>query len=334
MNQSTTSNDNNPTAQSLFQHSSCSHWGLAVLAWEIEDKRGYQFEDGKLRVFKNSHYGLLKQVDRPLDEAAALLNELNRQLGRHQASKRRGSTYEPIPLAKQVEFFAGLYPKGFQGAKWAKRHRGMDAKRPLKRHRIHGIAKAKELLTASRLEAKLESGEALAVVAELAELMASTDMVTKVQARGLESVDEADAVHLVRALADLLWGEGVVSRRFSVWVSAIKRATGKPANWAVATAIPALFSPHEHVCVKPSTFARQAAWMAPNLVIERQPSGRVYDRVRDMVVIIREKLEEHGLRPSDRLDIYDFIQITLRPKAVAAMADVDDETTTSETAAA
>ena len=35
----------------LYRHSKRKQWGFAVLAWEKEGKRGYQFEDGELRVW-------------------------------------------------------------------------------------------------------------------------------------------------------------------------------------------------------------------------------------------------------------------------------------------
>ncbi len=303
---------------SLFLHTACPHWGVGLLVWERESKRAFQFEDGKLRVFKEGYYELLKPVDRPLDESASLLAELVKQHKGRPVTKSKAPSYVGIPLPKQIEYFLSRYPKGFQGAKWAKQHRGLDAKRILKRHRNADIANAKRVLAAPRLATMLQSGQALSVIGELVELLDGTDMITKAQARGLERMNEADAVRVVSALSDLLWGEG--DRRFGVWLSALRRAIGKEPSWALATVLPAMVRPNENVCVKLSTFARQAAWMAPNLTLERQPSERSYGRLLEMMDSVREKLFAAGLRPRDMTDLYDFIAITLKPKAVNEMA--------------
>src|SRR5688572_12808538 len=48
--------------QSLFQHASRPEWGGALIAWERDGKRGYQFEDGQLRIFTTGHYYLLEPI--------------------------------------------------------------------------------------------------------------------------------------------------------------------------------------------------------------------------------------------------------------------------------
>ena len=48
--------------QTLYQHQARPQWGLAILAWEGRDKRRYQFQDGKLRTFKQGYYEKLTPV--------------------------------------------------------------------------------------------------------------------------------------------------------------------------------------------------------------------------------------------------------------------------------
>ena len=49
-----TSGDNSSSMssepQALYQHIKRKDWGLAIMAWQRDDRRAYQFEDGKLRT--------------------------------------------------------------------------------------------------------------------------------------------------------------------------------------------------------------------------------------------------------------------------------------------
>lgn len=326
----------------LFQHAVKPEWGVALMAWERDGKRGYQFEDGKLRVIKNGYYHFLREIDRPADETERALADLNLKLGRRRASRRLSTDRMMIPLTEQISYFRDLFPKGFRGVKFAKKHRGIDAKKRLKRHRNPSIADATRLADREALAARVAGGEALAIVGEIAELLDATDMVTKSQLKGIHRISAPLAEQLVLALIDLVWGDSALDKRFNRWVGALKRAFGKKARWQLATAIPALMKPSEHVCVKRTTFVKQAAWMAPSLQIPTAPSGRVYVRLVEMAKLMATKLFElDGLKVRDNIDLYDFINATLRPKAVkeieASMKSADSssvETDDAETAAA
>lgn len=338
MQQSTAPNDQAST-DVLFTHAVKPEWGLALLAWERDGKRGYQFEDGKLRVIKDGYYHFLHEIDRPRDETERAVRELNLKLGRRRATRRLGAERMTIPLAEQIAYFRRLFPDGFRGLGWAKKHRGIDAKKRLKRHRNPSLAEAAALADRARLEARLEAGEAPAIVAEIARLLDDTDMVTRSQLKGVDRITAPLAEQLVRALIDLVWDEGALDKRFNRWVGALKRAFGKKPRWQLATAIAALIAPREHVCVKRTTFVKQSAWMAPNLTIPTAPSGRVYVRLLEMTRLLATKLEEiDQLAPRDHVDVYDFIQVTLRPKAIkaieAAMKAGDSADETAEAAAA
>ena len=65
----------------LYAHTKGQKWGLAILAWERGPCRGYQFEDGVLRIFKEGFYEMLEEVDAPADKAARVIAELRRKLG-------------------------------------------------------------------------------------------------------------------------------------------------------------------------------------------------------------------------------------------------------------
>jgi len=318
--QPTTTTTTQPTSDVLFQHTSRPEWGLAILAWELDDKRGYQFEDGQLRVFKSDYFKLLEPVDRPIDESVRVLAELGRALGRERATKRLGATHAPIALADQVQYFSSLFPDGFEGAQWAKKHRGGDARSALKRHRDPVIQRASELFSSERLAAHVASGQADVIVGDMLRVIESTDLVSKSHAAGMERLDGAAAADVVGALAALMSDSTDVTTTFDAWVAALTRGLRRKPSWALATAFPALAQPDRFTAVKRTTFACAAAWLAPNLSIGERPTGRVYHRLLDMIETLTNKLVEAGLRPRDRMDVYDFVQVTLCPKAIKDIA--------------
>lgn len=75
---------------------------MAILAFERPTKRGYQFEDGKLRLFKEGFYHLMKPVDRPADETMELVAQLDGKLAR--AKARRNA--DPLPIKPPAGVFS------------------------------------------------------------------------------------------------------------------------------------------------------------------------------------------------------------------------------------
>jgi hypothetical protein len=313
------SSESQSTDNNLYEHTACPQWGLAILAWERDDKRAFQFEDGKLRVFKADYFKLLKPVDRPMDEVAEIYTELSKKLGRKEAAKRLSQDKAPIPLDKQIEFFKAQFPDGLSGDAWTKKMRHRESGKALKRHRDPVIKMAAELLAIDAIKAKHEAGENTAVVEDMVKVLDATDLVSKAQTKPLRDISDARANQVVAAFIDLMSGDNPLVRRFEAWATVLQRVAGKKPSWALCTTLPALLAPSEHTCVKSSTMAQQAAWLAPSLTIGSQPSGRVYARVREMVSSLHSTLTEAGLGPRDYLDTYDFIDLTLKPTAVKKM---------------
>lgn len=312
--------DDSAEQERLYRHTSKPQWGLALLAWERDGKRAYQFEDGKLRVFKEGYFQLLEPVDRPADETEVAIRELNTKLGRKRAAKRNGRTEPAIPLSKQIDLFVHLYADGFEGDDWVSDKRGVDVENALKRHREPVMKRARELFTKERLLAAAEDN-ALSLIEDIAEIIESTDLVTKAQTRGLSRATEPLARRVAAALHEVLYGEGEMTLRFERYVGSLGRAIGKKASWQLATLIPALVDPATHICVKPSAMKTQAVWMAPSLVIGKTPSGAIYTRILEMVAVLVEKLTAAGHKPRDLMDVYDFMWTTLRPKAQSMIAE-------------
>jgi hypothetical protein len=312
----TTTTPSDERKQVLYKHRDRPRWGLAVLAWDHIDKRGYQFEDGKLRVFKRGYYQLLEEVDPPMDKTRRVLEQLNRALGRHEARKASPRTAEaPITLASQIEYFKELYPDGFRDAAWKEKMRGVGVKRALKRNRDPAIESARARLAGDALDRLLASDLHDEVVETLITVLDKTSLVSAAKLKLIREAPYHRRQAIALALRDLLQGDTSIKHRLESFV----RSIGDP-SWELATAPLALCCPEQHVCVTPSVFKLQAQWMAPRLEHPRAPDGETYTRYLEMALAVRRQLESAGLRPQDLLDVHDFVCLTLRPAARKAMA--------------
>jgi len=294
--------------ETLYRHKKRTQWGLAILAWEHEGKRGYQFEDGTLRVFKLGYYHLMLEVDQPADVTQRVLARLNRTLGRQEAGKKRNID-RLISFDDQLAIFRVQYPEGFGGKKWQGKMRGVDAAQTLKRHREPAIRAARELLDDQNLRRMIEAGQLDGIIQGLVKLLRQTNLVRPNQLGPLE-IPPHRQERFALALHDLLHGGGPFRDRFARWVNAIG-----PCSWELATAPAGLYSPDDHVCVQPGSFRDQAVWMAPRLEHSKEPNAETYLRYQAMAGAVRAQLEEEGLHPADLLDVHDFIWTTLRPAA-------------------
>lgn len=306
----------------LFQHSRREQWGLALLAWEGPDTRRYQFQDGHLRTFKKGFYHLFVEVDRPLEETWEAVSELTQKLDLTRARRDRLAEVEAkgqrkmLTLDDQLAIFAKLFPEGFEGYQWRAKVRGTAAARRLKAHRQPAIDGAREKLSLEALDALIEAGDFQGVIDIAYEVGRGTDLVRPKQDLSLLRELEPEQVEAAaRALRGLLWDEGPYRDRMKAWIGALSRGKELP-TWQLVTVFPALVHPKEHVCVRPSVFRAQAAWMAPRLKYSAEPSAAHYARYRAMAKLVRKTVREKGdLRMADMLDAYEFMWRTLRPSA-------------------
>ncbi len=300
----------------LYRHSKARDWGLAILAWERGPRRAYQFEDGKLRVFKKGYYEMLEEVDAPADRASKVVAELERKLGNAPAERTGHRTPRPeITLDEQIRVFAIQQPDGFGGDTWMKKRRGVEAKRQLKRHRVPAIADARERLSEAAIDAALAEDRAGDIHAAAIEVLDASDVVNARQLEPLRSLMPARHLAFATALRELLWGDGNYDLRFERFVATLALTAKRGPSWQLATALPALVHPDQHVCVRPSTFKKQALYMAPRLTYAATPNAPLYARYADMARGVSERLTDAGLEPTDLWDIYDFMVDTLKPSA-------------------
>lgn len=308
--------------QPLFRHSKRPQWGLAILAWETPTRRHFQFQDGRLRTFKRGFEHLFEQVDKPLDVAIPVVSELesrvDRTLTRRNPRRKRLQFKEPeATFADQVVYFRDNFPEGFQDEAYVRKVREpAEGRKPRKRHRQPAIDRAQKELSKHRLDELIETGEYSKVHEAAVNLMKSTSLVTPKARKPLETLPESAHEDFAFALRALLHGEGPIFDRFARFVASLTHENSRPPRWGLCTSILALADPTEHVPVKPSTFRQQALFMAPRLRYEKQPTAGLYERYRKMVLAVKGRLEDEGLQPRDLLDVYEFIWITLRPKAL------------------
>jgi hypothetical protein len=311
----TQSTEPTETRQALYVHRKRPRWGFALLAFDHDDKRGYQFEDGKLRLFKRGFYRMLQEVDPPIDKRRPVLEHLNRALGRREARMASGGELL-IPLSEQVALFKEQHPGGFAGEAWTKTMRGVGAKRTLKRHRDSAVKLARKRLSAGALTRLIEAARYDEVLEALSAVLEQTSLVTAAKLKPLREAPAYRRRQIAEALHELLHGEGALEQRFERFVASLGAS-----SWELATIPLALVYPESHVCIRPSVFKQQAIWMAPRLQHARQPDARCYGRYLEMARAVSAALEGAGIKPQDLLDVHDFIYATLRPAARKLLAE-------------
>jgi hypothetical protein len=310
---------------SLFRHHARPDWGLAILFWERDDKRCFQFADGQQRIFQRLFYHLLEPVEDDGPGAADTLRQLR------EASNRASGLETPAPepaLTAMVTLFRELHPAGFRAAPWTAAHRHPGEHARLRRHRQPALGEAAMLAEcAVRL---VGQGQPAAAIGELVRVLEGTDLVSTGQLRALAKATGPQLGELAEALAGLFVTSGahkVVLQRF---IAALTRILGRPPSWQLSTAPSALFAPQDQFCVAPATARRLAVRLGAKVEVPQNPHSGVYEQVRAMAVQVRGALVEADLFPHDLLDVYDLLGIVLAPKLAPRL---DASHTTSKQAA-
>lgn len=306
--------DNQDLDPRLFRHSKRPEWGVAILAWERENTRAYQFEDGKLRKIRKGYYKLLEPVD-DLDERA---DQIRRNLRRivNAGDDADTKVVEAVcPFSAQVALFTQLYPGGFEDPEWIDDHRRPDGS-PLKRHRSPISTEAQEALSQTRCEEAIASDGHQELADIIADILARTDLVPVSHAKALKGLDPDEKERYVGAVVELLHGEDDYQRRFKSYIGTLEALFDERPNWRIATVLPGLVHPQSHVVVRRSAFLRQAGSIAPTARYSRRATGRSYHNFLRVATETRKRLASAGHEARDLLDIYDFIWTTLRSAAL------------------
>jgi hypothetical protein len=268
---------NESRSPSLFTHKNRKDWGVGVLAWEANGKRGYLFDNGEERTMASGFFELMRRVEHPSAEENATCGRLQRILAARanaHASARLGATF-----ADHVEKFRETYPDGLQDAKWLIEVRGEGAGRRAPRHRDAMVREAKEQLSSAALDALISSQKHEQVWNLVTGVLGRTDLVPATQLRTPKSVTPEQHRGLALAARDLLYGKTPFEQRFEHYLGALAGFFGEPARWEIATALSALVHPKEHVCVHPAIFRQHLKATGSRGTIAARPSSAAYARL-------------------------------------------------------
>lgn len=307
----------------IYRHDKRSDWGAALLTWERDDKRGYLFEDGVHRVIAEPYFHLMRLA--PVEQAD-LSKVFRQQISRMSTSMAagvldpsRGAT-TMFSLDEQAQLLLGLFPEGFAGARWRARHRGVGAKKALKRHRDPCIRGMQEILSPSRLASVVADGSLTKLWTDIVKQLEATDLAPPLEVKVLgQRVDRAERVLAVALLALLdpePCTEDEFRTRFSNYVAALGQWLGRTPSWQLATSLLALHSPTQHVCVHSASLGRQRTWMGDSPIRARKPNAIDYRKALTTAERVERELKQLGQEPADLLDVYDFIRTATTPSAM------------------
>jgi len=308
----------------IVRHSRRPAWGLALMLWEREGKRGYTFEDGAERTFKLEYCGLFARSAAPADVAAKL------RLAVESAVQKTATLTGVAPkkrvdvptLGEQVAVFHHQFADGMAGAAWQKSHRGAAGGRRLKRHRNAAVTEAQTLMARAELDELLAAGRYEVVLDRAHSVLTKSDLVTKSQLRPLDSARRSAALAI--ALRNYLYEADADGAHFDEFLRLLGRSSEGRISWPLMTALRALVNPDTDVCVKPSVFMAQARLVSPSLSNKSRPTGTMYNRWVAMAQDLRAQLAGSGVECADLLDVYDFVWLTLRPAARVLLLEVRD----------
>lgn len=301
----------------LFGHTNRPEWGLAMIVWEREDKRGYLFEDGTLRVLAEPFYRFMQPVDAETPAAGSVLTRLMTRVSSGSVRSARAPSRQ-FSLSEQLQLFLQQYPDGFTGT-WRDQRRGTAAKRPLKRHRDPAIQRAQQRLSRAFLKECSKRGDFATAWNGVVEVLSQTDLVPSSQVNRLkQSTKRADEASL-QALEAVLYGDEDLAGRFEAYVACASRLMRQAAPWELTTAILALVHPKDYVCVHSRGFRTQARWSMPELDGGPRVTAAAYAAFSREAQLVCQHLEQSGLTPEDYLDVHDFIEMTTSPSAQSRM---------------
>lgn len=298
------------SALRLFRHTKRPNWGVAALVWERNGKRGYQFSDGKLRVFKEGYYTLFESavVEQGGEAARAMIRLTNQR----RSEGTNDTTNQLSTLRDQIELFRREYPTGFVGTTWTKKYRGTGARRRLKRHRDPALAEAAQL-GQNELRTLIAAEQWGLVLDVVVALLSGTNLVPAGQLRKLRALSPSR--ELVFAISRWLHGEHADEREANKRFDRLVRELGDAGTWEIVTALGGLVHPKAHTCVRLSVYSTQGKMLMSGLRVQRRPRGKDYHRLLEVARTVQAELEGQGFAPRDLLDVYDFVWETLRPAA-------------------
>jgi hypothetical protein len=311
--------DHPDRTEPLVRHSRRPRWGRALPLWERDDKRGYLFEDGSMRVFGVRFCSLLRPEKVPNPTLRLKLRADAIAAGHLGDGRRATGDDELAPtIDDQITVFSALYPDAFDGDAWQQRYRARASGRRIKRLRDAAIMDAATRLSKAALSRPLQRHEAGVVARAVVDVLRTTDLVSPAQLAVLGGLS-AD-LRVDRALFDLLHGStGGEVDALSRLRAAIERHGVKRPSWPLVTAARALLHPDDHVFVRHTIVRKQARWLMPRHAPGAVPTDREYRRALAVAAAVRQRLVLGGIVPRDLFDVSMFMRVTLSRAADIAL---------------
>ncbi|UQA62106.1 hypothetical protein [Polyangium aurulentum] len=318
---------NAPPAQDnpplIVKHSACPEWGLGYLVEERDDKRIYDFEDGRNHSIAKAYWSKLEPVELGSAEARALEKKV-RGLRDQRPSPGKAKPRAVAPVFPsfdaQVKRFEEIFPGGFAGERFMQEERGEEpggaaaTGKKAKGFKTAAIETTRRLLSREEMDKQIAAGA-------FGDAVANVKAVHKAAGNLLHPLGDLipfgkmpteNQRAFVEAAREMLHGSGPAEERFDKLVAAL--AQSNLATWPLATVLGALYAPEEHVFVKPSFYEKQAALLSFDLRYERVPSSAAYARMQALSREVEKRLVSRGHAPRDQMDVYAFIWRTLSPQ--------------------
>jgi hypothetical protein len=305
-----------PKQPIVFTHVDHPEWGHAIVLEDLSDRWRLFFEHGGAKVFLKKGTSPLKRVELGAEEAVAVDDRLRGRATKKHASaktkaKKPSSTKAAPSFAsfdEQVAWFEKKFPGGFPGQVFVLEERGEPGVKGKKGYKEAAIALARERLSPERFA----SADVDALFASAKALVGATTIAFPQEgAIPFGAVAPETRPGLIAALGELLHGAEDYGVRLDRFVRSLdlRNAEGgpKPVTWPLATLLPALYAPNEHVCVKPTYFSWQANLVGRDVEKSQPVTAAGYTAFREVALLTRERLLERGNQPRDLMDVYSFI---------------------------
>jgi len=237
--------------------------------------------------------------------------------GKAATRKQRAARF--TTFAEQLAFFEKLFIGGFEGERFTLEERGPSGVKGKGGYKTAAIAMAQQELSPARFQ----SASAEELFESAKRVLSATNIVFPIEGPiPFGTIAEPDRPATVKALEHLLHGPGDLGPRLERFAGAInlkdKSGQGKQVTWPLATLFPGLYDPDHHVCVKPTSFAEEAATLELVAAASQPVTAAGYQQFLAVAKETQERLLAAGHRPRDLMDVYTFIWRTHSEKPGSA----------------
>ena len=289
---------------SLFSHKKRRDWGVGVLSGEQDGKRRYLFEDGEERILGAGGIELMDKVEVPDRDQQATCARLMTLLAKREGRAESAESPGVSAVIKQLARLHEKYPGGFFGKTW----RSDEKISSSRQSRNAGAPKRKAALALKNLE-KLERAQRYDEIWDQVVALLDESGLASGQ---LKAASGAEPQRLIaEKTRELLHGTGSYEARFDRFVAAYETVFHEAPSWQIATALPALMSPVDHVYVEPALFRKQLKALSRYSAFAARPNAAAYIRCLGMAQALANMLAARGEIPRDLLDVHDFVRVTV-----------------------